>query len=456
MRNRISRHSLEDADFNAFRASLKSMLREVCDIAQMFPVPMKRWIHVDIQSDGSWKSGPVDSPDFPSAEVFQVIPSLTSLNAIDEAIRANAYLADRFLKDINELAGVAGDPNWWLSRQFISPIVLTYFERVQGVHYDEAAVDAVIDEVMKDVLKNTITVHSVTPLHNLTLSTDVIDLEDGLRLRKISLEDIERWMNPQMVPIADFRQRWDLMDLHTVVEETVEIPFETGFDAPSQRVKDVVSIVGLVTKNGDILPAWSDAEFRRSYGAIMTKGPAFPFVSPYSGRGSTTVLDESLIEKVTKAWGHFQSDAIRMRLGLALRRWYSAQARNDNQDRLIDYWIALESLFGAGTETEAAFKMSLRIAALLEGPVKERQAIFHAMRHSYDWRSKLVHGNQKEISDLEKKRPLKNVVEQTHRLLNQALLKFLEGSNRSNLNPVELVDLLFVVEDDPPLQPPQP
>ena len=67
-----------------------------------------------------------------------------------------------------------------------------------------------------------------------------------------------------------------------------------------------------------------------------------------------------------------------------MRRWSSAIERWRGEDRLIDYWVALEALFCPTDNQEIKYRASLRIATLLGDTPTRRQELYDAVRHSYD------------------------------------------------------------------------
>ncbi len=114
------------------------------------------------------------------------------------------------------------------------------------------------------------------------------------------------------------------------------------------------------------------------------------------------------------------------RLGLALRRWTSAKGRRRDDDKIIDDWIGLEALFSPANNQEIRHRVALRIAALIGTSGVERQDLYKAMCHSYDWRSALVHGaGSKRHRELSKKKDLPTTEAETHDCLRRILLYLL-------------------------------
>jgi Apea-like HEPN len=82
------------------------------------------------------------------------------------------------------------------------------------------------------------------------------------------------------------------------------------------------------------------------------------------------------------------------------RRFSSARSRIQARDRLIDYWIGLESLFSKeGESQELTYKYAIRIAHYVGKAQTSRFDLFSSMTKAYGARSKVVHG--KKVKGLE-------------------------------------------------------
>jgi hypothetical protein len=78
-------------------------------------------------------------------------------------------------------------------------------------------------------------------------------------------------------------------------------------------------------------------------------------------------------------------------LAVALRRFSGSFEPRHEQDRFLDLWIAMESLFGTEGSNEVTFRLSLNAAnfAITNG---SRRDVFDWVQRCYRVRSKLVHG----------------------------------------------------------------
>jgi hypothetical protein len=101
-------------------------------------------------------------------------------------------------------------------------------------------------------------------------------------------------------------------------------------------------------------------------------------------------------------------------LRLGLDRFNSSYERTQPEDRLIDYWIALEAL-ALRQEDELSYRVSLRLAYYLGTDPDERETIFAQLRSSYDARSRIVHGTAVPL--------VREICDATSELLRRALAK---------------------------------
>ena len=88
--------------------------------------------------------------------------------------------------------------------------------------------------------------------------------------------------------------------------------------------------------------------------------------------------------------------------GRAVHRFNLAYQRPQPEDRLIDFWVALEGLFlTEGNTGELGFRAALRIAHYVGASPHERWALHKDMKRSYDLRSRVVHGERVDKKEIE-------------------------------------------------------
>jgi hypothetical protein len=137
------------------------------------------------------------------------------------------------------------------------------------------------------------------------------------------------------------------------------------------------------------------ARFNFGLGGLVRVGVSIPSIGAQYAWSETVAAVYSGIYRELAGLEKSGYSASPGNLDVALRafmatydRWPSAQ---DSQ--LLDSITALEALEALlGTETEIAFKLAFRVAALLAPNDTERGELLKLMKEFYDTRSKLVHG----------------------------------------------------------------
>jgi hypothetical protein len=84
-------------------------------------------------------------------------------------------------------------------------------------------------------------------------------------------------------------------------------------------------------------------------------------------------------------------------LTFAIQRFNLCDERSTDDDRLVDSWIALESLLSKADERgDLTYRVALRLATFLGDSSAERQVIRSLAKRSYTLRSQVVHGTPPE------------------------------------------------------------
>lgn len=106
------------------------------------------------------------------------------------------------------------------------------------------------------------------------------------------------------------------------------------------------------------------------------------------------------------------------KINIALERFHSAY-HGDIEDRIIDQIIAFESLY-LGNEQELTYKLASRVAFLLRKRKDHKILIFNNIKKAYEYRSRIVHGNNPPTRD-----ELRAIVSKTEECLRQSIRRFL-------------------------------
>ena len=205
-----------------------------------------------------------------------------------------------------------------------------------------------------------------------------------------------------------------------------------GIIEREEITKNVLNILRLLA-DSDIFIAFSEARYqgllwRHSYG--MSWGPTHRL------QREAIVLDADDAKQLKKLWQSLVGGPNKDKVQLPLERLGDTAERLSTEDKLIDYWIALESLFAPESSSEIRYRAALRIASFL-GEEGGRTEIYRDMGLSYDFRSAVVHANRGRLAKLEKKTTLVDITKRTRGYLRRALLKILESDEEFDPQNIE-------------------
>jgi hypothetical protein len=122
------------------------------------------------------------------------------------------------------------------------------------------------------------------------------------------------------------------------------------------------------------------------------------------------------------------------RLALALRRFDSSYSRNEDEDSLIDLWVAFEALLLPHGKSKLSYRAAMRIAGLAGDESAEQREAFQLARRSYKCRSQVVHGEATRES-------LSTVVTETRELARKVLRVWLLDPPQGGIEEID--GLLF-------------
>jgi hypothetical protein len=124
-------------------------------------------------------------------------------------------------------------------------------------------------------------------------------------------------------------------------------------------------------------------------------GSSAPVLSPATYAGATCQVTNAMIGDFNSLWLKARKAIRDKTLKLPIARFSDVYLRTSDTDRLLDCWIALESLFlPAEHVSELTFSIALASSYYLAHSYQERQAIQNDMSWSYKWRSYLIHGER--------------------------------------------------------------
>jgi hypothetical protein len=278
--------------------------------------------------------------------------------------------------------------------------VYQYFSRIDGVQYDEATFNALWDDFTTEIANPDWTTRGVTNIRFFRSENLHIDLGDGVTIRGRNPEELSALgFSPAILGriMDDWFIGFGASSFVLVVEDSV--PKEpanliSASDVWTKAVRAIGACRLAAAGSISISAMWVTrmARFNVGIGGLSQIGASVP----------TTGSDYVWSDTVQAAYPEIYAELKKLErtgygaspgnLAIALRSFMGTYDRwpNSWDSQLLDTITALEALLG--TETEIAFKLAFRVAALLASTDAERAQTLKTMKDFYDTRSKLVHG----------------------------------------------------------------
>jgi hypothetical protein len=407
----------------ALRAPLRELMRESCARMSQGTVPQREWQRI-VRADESHTGLQNETrPDFQRLVSYEItslmgspaLPRVTAAIATDPEWAAGVF--------VDPGAGMVWDP---IRDQFVLMFIVTPFLNAYVAHgcvrFDDAVFEAIFQRLSAELADPTV-VHIVwrTPLFDVRLESDTLDLEPAVRLRRLTDGMIEEWINGFLGP--SLSGMFSLFSIQSNVEVTYSTPridLKRAEQTQRRATQDTEHTIGLLRLLGDrsVTAAFSE---RVTDGIAFNIGRQLTFPTLNLPSGPPFVIDGGAGERLRRLWHQLHAGPNAKRASLAFRRFASAADRATEEDRLIDYWVGLESLFTFETRQEVILRASLRIGAMLGATPDARVQRRKEMRDSYDVRSRVVHGGDV------KKDELTTASQHARSALREALLRVLES-----------------------------
>lgn len=272
----------------------------------------------------------------------------------------------------------------------------------------------------------------IAPLHNILITASV-RLSEEFEISPLTDDELARFPNTSLRfgvhvwgdPCAirsTFRIR-KIVGNNVEINRSDDAADQKRFEETTARVDEVVNALRLFG---------ADTVY---YIAIIFRTPEWLFSDErvFRTRMHAPVSlgyeqDETWLLDFSKFWQLLQSDQIRKRKNLvqAIRRFGYALERPFNEDRLVDFIIACESLFLSDSPAQRNHSNTLaqRVAYLLSNNAAGRTKVFQNIKHAYKFRNAVVHASPRTLpikdekgDPIEVKQFVGIIQEYTHRVL---------------------------------------
>jgi hypothetical protein len=336
---------------------------------------------------------------------------ITSLASFAKAMKALTTLPD--------LVARFGDQE--LTRVVLQ-FVYSYFARIDSARYEGPVFESVWNDFTAEIQEPRWITRGIANVRNFRSDNLHLDLGDGIAIRGRNFDQLASmgFGTPILDRISEDWSGFGASSFVMAVDDSAPKMPDNIITLNSAVVwaKAIRAIGALRLADAgsvSIGPMWviRAARFNFGIGGVQQTGVSIPALgSQYVWSDITAArypqIYRELAQLEREGYGRSPGNlAISLRAFMGTYdRWPSLQ---DSQ--LVDAITALEALLG--TDTEIAFKLAFRIAALLAESDAERAELLKTIKDFYDTRSKLVHGaalKQKHHTQLAKIDELRAIV----------------------------------------------
>ena len=427
----------DSGDLLGFEMALRQFVQETCATLSETGIAIRRWIRI-VREEKGWSFPEEERPDYPGTS-FQLIRKIheeppDSLLRVMDIVEKVPDLANVLLVD------AGGNPIreekmqlWWVTNMLAGRFVHAYLEMATKKEFDEKAFNTVLDHLKQDIQSPTITVNELSPLMNASMDFDRITIAPHLVLRKLTANELEKWLNDYL--------RYPFVSVHSsLLGDITQLDCAMEVTYKKQRNEAWGSNQEIRTSADDLVTTLRLLMDKNIYIAFTVHG-SDSILQPGGGTssslrprllGQSANIGASQQQDIIDAWNRIRSLPNESPVRLALRRWNTVFERFDEDDALIDYWIALEGLFVPDTFQELRHRSAFRIGAYLGEAPDQREQIYKELLDSYDLRSKIVHGG---VPTNKRKTELINI---TRSYLRRALVQILSSIDRFDPRTIEI------------------
>ncbi len=415
----------------ACEAWFKATLSLLCDQ----PVPVTQDLQVTFLPDG-WRTQVGLKPDYNTLyrRHEEILLKVSEVDALANSIvKSPPPFASFDFIGITEQSGV--DPDGlkkWLVGFYLYKFFMEYLGSNNTFTFIPAEFERIYEKLEYYLYnREPFTAHWLVSFSDLMLEMELLTLEDGIYLRQTTEAEKERIIkegasfNPVLhaleVPKVYLEIRHSINKL-TFPDQQAATDIAQAVVLALRLIK--ASPIGISLYRWEVpdQPFWlfQGLPFVNQMTSLMFHSSNFQHRSAIVGeRYVLTQQDAIVLPKLFKKVKKASKDAS---LTTAITRFEDSYTRTKPQDKLIDYWTALEALFFLKDEFQDMGK-SLALAAsyYLGRTSSERSTIYHDLTRSHTLRSLYIHGERKPA-----KYSLDEMVPKTGNHLRRALRKRIE------------------------------
>jgi hypothetical protein len=343
-----------------------------------------------------------------------------TLQTILETLRAS----EPFRHALDELGRLEGEGRatpamFGMENTFLIPVISKYLAAQRNLEFSEHRFQEVYYELEDYLGGDSVSFRLYCQLWGLEGEIQEVRLSETHRIYKVDENEANRvWriISPPGIPrlFRGFLDTWPHIRSYLLAAETRiskgqlnQMSILLGEEIARVTTALRLSAIG----SGPVVPyTYEELGFRVAPGRFGF-APNFKVghASSYSYRLDTlnaeTLRQNWPVAYEFSACAHKTPDKIPTHMRIAGLRFSSSFEKETNQDRLIDYAIALEALFTKENDA-ISYRLPLRAAIFLGDTAAERERVFYLAKAAYDLRSSLAHGHS-QLDDKVKLRGIK-------------------------------------------------
>ena len=417
-------------------------LEETLALLREKPVPVLPDIRVRFNEFGAWITEAWYRPNFAAlvTSMRNELAGLPATGVVRDSVEAETSLAGVLFLGGNGQPVPLADRANWLHYRYLEKLVLRFVEERQELSYDQALFDGLFAKLEQYANRpDTIEIWWTVAFRNLGIDVGSLELDPNVVLR--SATEDERAQAVRAFSWLTYHGMLEIAPSPYVPSTVLEISDRmtaargdrVGEDAATATWRAALLALRLSqSAEVDI----ESATYRADNPFLWTPESFTPSLlhpaAIFSGRAAT--ITEAIADDLRMLWPQAKAATQNARLAFTLGWFGSSYSRTNPSDRLVDHWIALESLFATDGSQELRHRASLRIARFVGRTAEERQQIFKKAKASYNLRSTIVHGAEMNAAD---RRKLPDIVDETGGWLRQSLRSCLAEQQPPSLAEID-------------------
>lgn len=270
--------------------------------------------------------------------------------------------------------------------------IIVYVANLDGVNrFSDEVFSTLFDRFVNELDLNGWRWVRRTPLHNFIVPADApqsVEIGSGITIRPVEESERDGWHNSS----GPDQLRWPTMaNITHLIEIAYERPRYVVSDISPDRTED--DVVFILKMCGSDIVAFGITEQRLD--SVWNVSGHYPnFRLPPNLSEEKYTFDAASQALFERYYSSFVELIGQQRFQFAKRRYSDGCGRLIDEDRVVDFWIAVETLFSNRRDSniELRERLSARLAAFVEANLDMQAQVFAELFASYRDRSEIVHG----------------------------------------------------------------